>query len=102
MNEAQKTLYYIAENMKMQGTISKEGYAHFQLAIKALDEQSKIFSKIIEGIERKQRRLLEEYNSTTDSDRYCIAARISELGELKSSIIDLSKAPTLLETDKEE
>ena len=36
MNEAQKTLYYIAENMHMQKTISEEGYQHFQRAIELL------------------------------------------------------------------
>lgn len=40
MTEAQKTLYYIAENMKMDKSISKEGYKHFQQAIKALEEQN--------------------------------------------------------------
>lgn len=40
MTEAQKTLYYIAENMKMDKSISKEGYEHFQQAIKALEEQN--------------------------------------------------------------
>ena len=39
MTEAQKTLYYIAENMKMQKSISEEGYKHFQMAIKALEQQ---------------------------------------------------------------
>ena len=40
MTEAQKTLYYIAENMKMDKSISDEGYEHFQQAIKALDKPS--------------------------------------------------------------
>lgn len=39
LNEIQKTLYYIAENMKMGKSISKEGYEHFQQAIKALEQQ---------------------------------------------------------------
>ena len=39
LNEAQKTLYYIAENMKMEESISEEGYKHFQMAIKALEQQ---------------------------------------------------------------
>ena len=39
LNEAQRTLYYIAENMKMDKSISEEGYEHFQQAIKALEEQ---------------------------------------------------------------
>ncbi len=39
LNEAQKTLYYIAENMKMQKSISEEGYRHFQMAIKALEQK---------------------------------------------------------------
>lgn len=36
LNEAQKTLYYIAENMKANKSISEEGYSHFQMAIKSL------------------------------------------------------------------
>lgn len=39
MTDAQKTLYYIAENMKMKKKISDEGYEHFQQAIKALEQQ---------------------------------------------------------------
>lgn len=41
LNEAQKTLYYIAENMKMDKSISKNGYFHFQMAIKALEQEPK-------------------------------------------------------------
>ena len=33
MTEEQKTLHYIAENMKMQKSISAAGYGHFQKAI---------------------------------------------------------------------
>ena len=50
MTEAQKTLYYIAENMKMTKSISKDGYEHFQQAIKAL-EQTDILDKIKAEIE---------------------------------------------------
>ena len=45
LNEAQRTLYYIAENMKMDKSISKEGYKHFQMAIKVL-EQEPVLDKI--------------------------------------------------------
>ena len=38
LNEAQRTLYYIAENMKINKSISEEGYRHFQMAIKALEQ----------------------------------------------------------------
>ena len=38
LSEPQKTLYYIAENMKMKKSISEEGYRHFQMAIKALEQ----------------------------------------------------------------
>jgi len=41
LNEAQRTLYYIAENMKMDKSINKEGYRHFQMAIKALEQEPK-------------------------------------------------------------
>ncbi len=41
MTEAQKTLYYIAENMKMDKSISEKGYRHFQMAIKALEQEPK-------------------------------------------------------------
>lgn len=36
LSEAQRTLYFIAENMKMNKSISKDGYEHFQMAIEAL------------------------------------------------------------------
>ncbi len=39
LNEAQRTLYYTAENMKMDKSISEEGYRHFQMAIKALGQE---------------------------------------------------------------
>lgn len=39
LNEAQRTLYYIAENLKMDNSISEEGYKHFQMAIKALEQE---------------------------------------------------------------
>lgn len=39
LNEAQRTLYYIAENMKMDKSISEAGYKHFQMAIEALDRE---------------------------------------------------------------
>ena len=40
LNEAQRTLYYIAENMKMDKSISEEGYRHFQKAIEALEQET--------------------------------------------------------------
>ena len=40
MTEAQKCLYHIAENMRMDKSISKEGYEYFQQAIKALEQES--------------------------------------------------------------
>lgn len=39
ITEAQKHLYHVAENMKMQKKISDEGYEHFQMAIKALAKE---------------------------------------------------------------
>lgn len=39
LNEAQKTLYYIAENMRLSRSINEEGYRHFQMAIKALGQE---------------------------------------------------------------
>ena len=45
MTEAQKCLYHIAENMRMDKSISKEGYKYFQQAIKAL-EQEAVLDKI--------------------------------------------------------
>ena len=53
LNEAQRTLYYIAENMKMDKSISEEGYRHFQMAIKALEEEP-ILDKIRAEIEELQ------------------------------------------------
>lgn len=64
MTEAQKTLYYIAENMKMEKKISDEGYQHFQMAIKALGQQpttQEILSHIETGI-----------TATGQSDSYCV------------------------------
>lgn len=39
LNDAQKTLYHIAENMRLGKSISEEGYKHFQMAIKALEQE---------------------------------------------------------------
>lgn len=36
LTDAQKTLHFIAENMRMQKSISVDGYNHFQQAIEAL------------------------------------------------------------------
>ena len=38
LNEAQKSLYYIVMNMKLQGKISPEGITHFEMAIEALSD----------------------------------------------------------------
>lgn len=37
LTEAQKTLYYIAENMRKEQKISKDGYENFQKALEALE-----------------------------------------------------------------
>lgn len=39
MTETQKCLHHIAENMRMDKSISKEGYEYFQQAIKALEQK---------------------------------------------------------------
>ena len=54
MTEAQKTLYYIAENMKMEKKISDEGYEHFQLAIKALEQPSGVEDLLKEVCEQER------------------------------------------------
>lgn len=46
LNEAQKTLYYIAENMKMEKSISEEGYRYFQMAIQSLENQKSITEEL--------------------------------------------------------
>lgn len=56
LNEAQKTLYFIAENMKMDKSISKEGYEHFQQAIKALEIVSKGLCRKCEKWGKEQER----------------------------------------------
>ncbi len=38
LTEAQRTLHFIAENMKLEKKISADGYRYFQEAIKALGE----------------------------------------------------------------
>lgn len=45
LNEAQRTLHYIAENMRMEKKISEDGYKHFQQAIKALEQEPYDFAK---------------------------------------------------------
>lgn len=50
LNEVQKTLYYIAENMRIDKSISEEGYRHFQTAIRALEQES-ILDKVKAEIE---------------------------------------------------
>ena len=41
LTDAQRTLHYIAENMRMQKSISEDGYKHFQQAIEALGQEEK-------------------------------------------------------------
>ena len=36
LSEAQRTLYYMAENLRMDNRITQEGYDHFQEALEAL------------------------------------------------------------------
>lgn len=49
LNEAQRTLHYIAENMRMNKSISKERYKHFQMAIQALEQEPKTGHWIMTG-----------------------------------------------------
>ena len=51
LSESQRTLHFIAENLKMDCKISVEGYEHFQMAIKALDEN--VLDKIRKEIVKK-------------------------------------------------
>lgn len=39
LNETQRILYYIAENMMLTNSISEEVYRNFQIAIKALEQK---------------------------------------------------------------
>lgn len=71
LNEAQRTLYYIAENMRMEKKISEDGYKHFQQAIKALETWDNLFksyevliNEIIENGDIK--------NATKRIDDWCI------------------------------
>ena len=58
LNAAQRTLYYIAENMRIAKSIPEEGYKHFQMAIKAL-EQETILDKIKEEVEQTRKMYLD-------------------------------------------
>ena len=57
LNEAQRILYYIAENMMLTNSISEEGYRDFQMAIKALEQES-IIDKIRAEIENQEKWLM--------------------------------------------
>ena len=50
LSDAQRTLYFIAENMKKQQSISKDGYEHFQQAIEVLGYQNVIDQTVGEGV----------------------------------------------------
>lgn len=58
-NEAQKHLYHVAMNMKMQEKISLEGIGHFEAAIEALSdneipyEESELAIDYLEGMKEK-------------------------------------------------
>ena len=68
LSEVQKTLYYIAENMKVDKSISEEGYEHFQQAIKSLKQE------LCEDCISRQAVLNEiprVWNSNADKD-YCM------------------------------
>lgn len=72
MTEAQKCLYHIAENMRMDKSISKEGYEYFQQAIKALDGEL-ILDKIKVIVKEWQN------DSWTDGLSYECMSKIAEL-----------------------
>ena len=68
MTEAQECLYYIAENMRMDKSISKEGYEYFQQAIKALEQEpilDKIRAEIKKELKRSFQRTMDEYDIAT-------------------------------------
>ncbi len=77
MTEAQKCLYHIAENMRMDKSISKEGYEYFQQAIKAL-EQEPILDKIRAEI------LEEKECAYADFERY----KVEYLGQDQEDVLD--------------
>ena len=74
MTEAQKCLHHIAENMRMDKSISKEGYEYFQQAIKALEPESK-WIPVSERLPEVNQRVL-----VTSYGRVCYAMMISADG----------------------
>lgn len=75
LNEAQRTLYYIAENMKMDKSISEEGYEHFQMAIRALKEES-VLDKIKTELMKLQTYKMFEGEETVYVERNEVSAII--------------------------
>jgi bisphosphoglycerate-dependent phosphoglycerate mutase len=81
LNEAQKTMYYIAENMKMDKSISEEGYRHFQMAIEALEAWDNLFKSyevLVDSITD-----LTATKATERIDKWCIEQLAEWLKELK-------------------
>ena len=72
LSDAQRTLYFIAENMKKQQSISKDGYEHFQQAIEALgyqnmiDQTSAVLESLLKEVESMD--LHQRRESVWDSD----------------------------------
>lgn len=76
MTDAQKTLYYIAENMKMEKKISDEGYEHFQQAIKALEQDNE---EIFKQFKKKVFLESEDILGNDMVDSYMITDYLAEL-----------------------
>ena len=81
MTEAQKCLYHIAENMRMDKSISKEGYEYFQQAIKALEQEP---TTKIEESNFSQEQYLADIQSAYDCGK-------SVLNKIRAEIMELDK-----------
>lgn len=80
LNETQRTLYYIAENMKMDKSISEEGYRHFQMAIRSLEAWDKVLDEL-----REYGSICVEYTAEDDVD----AVVDSVLKQAKQAVLEI-------------
>lgn len=84
MTEAQKCLYHIAENMRMDKSISKEGYEYFQQAIKALEQEP-----CGDAISRQAVNTLVDELARAISDERCGMSRGRSTATIMQDILDL-------------
>lgn len=92
LTDAQRTLHYIAENMRMEKSISEDGYKHFQQAIEALEQEpcgKGINVPATDAISRQAVDTLVDELARAISDERCCISRGRSTATIMQDILDL-------------